>query len=109
MKDVFIKNGEARFLKKVDGKTFRMLVRSRGMRAIISEMEVGAVSELYHHEGEEIHIMLKGKVEYQVGDHSYILEECDVFWHRSDVPHQAKNVGNEKAIYMTVGVPPEVM
>ena len=109
MKDVFIKKGEAKFLKKVDGKTFRMLVRSKGMRATISEMEVGALSELYHHKGEEIHIMLKGKVEYQVGDHSYIMEEGDVLWHHSDVPHRAKNIGSEKAVYMTVGIPPETM
>ena len=105
MKEVFIKKGEAKFLKKVDGKIFKMLVKSKNMRAVISEMEVGALSESYHHEGEEIHIMLKGKVEYRVGDHSYIMEEGDVLWHSSNAPHRARNIGNEKAIYLTVGVP----
>ncbi len=108
MKDVFIKKGEAKFLKKVEGKTFKMLVRSKRMRAVISEIEVGALSELYRHEGEEIHIMLEGEVEYQVGDHSYLMEEGDVLWHRSDVPHRARNVGSRKAIYLTVGTPPEM-
>jgi len=70
---------------------------------------VGALSESYRHEGEEIHIMLKGKVEYQVGDRSYVMEEGDVLWHSSDVPHRAKNVGREKAVYLTVGMPSEVL
>ncbi|RLF44363.1 MAG: hypothetical protein DRN17_04615 [Thermoplasmata archaeon] len=37
------------------------------------------------------------------------MEEGDVLWHRSHVPHRAKNIGSEKAVYMTVGIPPETM
>ncbi|MEA2054936.1 MAG: cupin domain-containing protein [Candidatus Thermoplasmatota archaeon] len=109
MKEIFIKKGEAKFIKSVDEKTFKMLVKSSQMQAITAEMEGGAISEFYRHDGEELHIVLKGKIEYQVGENSYEMEEGDVLWHSSNLPHRAKNIGKEKAIYLTVGVPPTFM
>jgi len=63
----------------------------------------------YLHEGEEIHLVLSGKIDYHVGDEVYRLNEGDTLWHPSDVTHYAENVGDEKASYVTVSSPPTFM
>lgn len=72
------------------------------------EIEPGASSEVYEHEGEEIKIFIQGKVEYTVGEKVYRLKEGDVLWHMSDIPHRVKNIGDTKAIFFTVDTPPTV-
>ena len=109
MDEIFMKKGEEKYKTEEPGKLFRMLVKSERMEAVISEMEVGVESKLYKHDGEEIHILLKGKIEYRVGENFYVMEEGDTLWHRSDLPHGAKNIGNKKAVYLTVGSPPTFM
>jgi len=52
---------------------------------------------------------MQGKVKYEVGNKSYVLEEGDVLWHKSTIPHRSTNIGDKKAIYFTVGVPPTFM
>lgn len=106
---LFIKKGEAKYEKKRNGKLYKMLMKSERMEAIISELEPDTESRLYKHEGEEIHIILKGEVEYAVGERSYKMGEGDVLWHSSNLFHQAKNKGKEKAVYLTVGSPPTFM
>lgn len=106
---LFIKKGEAKYEKRRNGKLYKMLMKSERMEAIISELEPDTESRLYKHEGEEIHIILEGEVEYAVGERSYKMEEGDVLWHSSDLSHQAKNKGKEKAVYLTVGSPPTFM
>ena len=109
MDEIFMKKGEEKYKTEEPGKLFRMLMKSERMEAVISEMEVGVESKLYKHDGEEIHILLKGKIEYRVGENFYVMGEGDVLWHKSDVLHGAKNIGNKKAVYLTVGSPPTFM
>lgn len=109
MECVYIKKGEENTRKVVNGKTFRLLQRSKDMESIIAELEVGVESERYCHEGEEFHLMLKGVMEYTVDDKTYRLEEGDSLWHHSDIPHSAKNIGNGPAIYLTVSSPSTFM
>ena len=106
---IMIRKGEAKYERKKNGKLYRMLIKSDQMEAIISELEPFAESRLYKHEGEEIHIILKGKVEYMVGETSYILKKGDVLWHPSDLPHKAKNLEKDKSSYLTIGSPPTFM
>jgi quercetin dioxygenase-like cupin family protein len=84
-------------------------MKSTVMEAIISELEKETTSRLYKHDGEEIHLILEGEIEYQVGQRKFIMKKGDTLWHRSDIPHRAKNTGKEKAIYLTVGSPPTFM
>ncbi len=109
MDEIFIKKGEEKYKTKEHGKIFRMLMKSERMEAVISEIEIGVESKLYKHEGEEIHLLLKGKIEYRIGEKTYTMEEGDALWHQSNVPHGAKNIGDEKAVYLTVGSPPTFM
>ena len=106
---LFLKKGEATYEKRRNGKLYKMLMKSERMEAILSELKPNTESRVYKHIGEEIHIVLKGSVEYSVGAKRYEMEEGDVLWHPSDLPHQAKNKGNKKAMYLTVGSPPTFM
>ncbi|MGE6256922.1 helix-turn-helix domain-containing protein [Heyndrickxia sporothermodurans] len=49
------------------------------------------------HEGEECHLVLKGKVLAEQGEDSYIMEEGDTFSWCASVPHYVKNIGDEIA------------
>ena len=106
---VFIEKGEAEAIAHVGKKIFRLLFKSERMEGIIAEIEEGETSEFYRHEGEELHILLKGTIDYQVGDEIYHMHEGDMLWHESDIPHRAINVGNEKAVYITISTPPTFM
>ncbi len=109
MKSVFTKKGEEKKTKEVDGKTFRLMQKSSEMEAIVAELQPGKKSDEYRHEGEEIHLVLSGKIKYFVGDDVYKMEEGDTLWHPSDISHHAKNIGDEKAAYVTVSSPPTFM
>ncbi len=106
---VYIEGGEEKEIEEVDGKLFRLLQKSDEMEAIIAELEVGAKSDEYFHKGEEIHLVLEGKIEYRVGNQVFEMKEGDTLWHPSDVPHSAENLGEKKAIYLTVSTPPTFM
>ncbi len=106
MKSVFIKKDEEKERREVDGKIFRLLQKSGEMEAIIAELEVGGKSKIYRHQGEEFHLVLKGVIEYTVGDEVYIMETGDSLWHPSNISHSAKNIGKEKAVYLTISTPP---
>ncbi len=109
MKCVYVKKGNEIEMKKVDGKLFRLLQKSNEMESIIAELEVGVGSRRYRHQGEEFHIVLKGRMEYKVGDEVYTMEAGDSLWHPSDIYHSARNIGNERLVYLTVSTPPTFM
>jgi transcriptional regulator with XRE-family HTH domain len=52
------------------------------------------------HEGEECHLVVKGKILAEQGEDSYILEEGDTFSWCASVPHYVKNIGNEPAVVL---------
>ncbi len=109
MKSKYLKKGKEKEIKEVDGKLFRLLQKSDKMEAIIAELETDAESDRYCHEGEEIHLVIKGEIEYRVGDEVYNMKAGDTLWHPSDISHSAKNIGVEKAVYLTVSTPPTFM
>jgi quercetin dioxygenase-like cupin family protein len=109
MDAILRKKGASQMERVINRKLFRLLIKTEKLEGIICELEPGASSEFYHHKGEEVRIMIKGSIEYQVGEKTYTLKEGDVLWHRSDVPHRGTNTGKGKAVYFTVGVPPTFM
>ena len=52
------------------------------------------------HEGEECHLVLKGKILAEQGEDSFTLEEGDSFSWNASVPHFVKNIGDEEAIIL---------
>jgi quercetin dioxygenase-like cupin family protein len=103
---IFIKKGEEKSITKKPGKLYRLMFKSHTMEAIIAELDPHTESKWFQHEGEEMHLVLQGEMEYTVDEKSYKLTEGDILWHISKLKHHARNIGSEKVIYMTVGTPP---
>ena len=101
-----IKRGTSEYERKIAGKKYMYLIKTEKLGGILVEIEPGAYSEFYEHEGEEIKIVIRGKIEYTVGEKVYRLKEGDVLWHQSDIPHRIKNSGDKKASCFTVDTPP---
>jgi quercetin dioxygenase-like cupin family protein len=101
-----IKKGASEYERKIAGKKYKYLIKTEQLGGILVEIEPGADSEFYEHEGEEIKIVIKGEIEYTVGKKVYRLKEGDVLWHQSSIPHRIKNSGDKKAICFTVDTPP---
>ena len=106
---IFIKKGEEKSKTERPGKLYRMMVKSDQMEAIISELEPHSESRWYQHDGEELHLVLEGEMEYTVDEKAYKLSEGDLLWHPSTLKHRAKNISDEKTTYITIGTPPTFM
>ena len=103
---IFIKKGNQKSEISKPGKLYRLMFKSDEMEAIVSELDAHTESRWFKHKGEEMHLVLQGKMEYIVGEKSYNLSEGDILWHQSNIKHRAKNTSNEKVVYITIGTPP---
>ena len=106
---ILLKSGDQIKKIKRPGKLFRLMIKSKNMEAIIAEMDPHTTSRWYKHDGEEVHYILEGEIEYEVGDKSFHLGKGEVLWHKSDIRHRAKNITNKKVKYATIGTPPTFM
>jgi len=106
---ILLKSGEQLSKTKTPGKVFRLMVKSTKLEAIIAEIDPHTESRWYKHNGEELHYVLEGEIEYDVGDKSYKIHTGELLWHKSDVKHRARNTTDKKAKYATVGTPPTFM
>jgi transcriptional regulator with XRE-family HTH domain len=69
-----------------------------GLSLRLVEFPLGAsTGEKKAHEGEECHLVLKGKILAEQGEDSYILEQGDTFSWCASVPHYVKNIGDDVA------------
>ena len=106
---ILIKKGHEKSITEKPGKLYRLMIKSQKMETVIAELDHLAESNWFKHGGEEMHLVLQGEMEYIVGENSYRLSEGDILWHRSDLKHKAKNIGEEKLIYITISTPPTFM
>ena len=106
---ILMRSGDEKSRTQTPGKLFRLMIKSKKLEAIIAEIEPHTSSRWYKHEGEEIHYVLEGEIEYDVGEKSYKLHKGDLLWHNSNIEHRAKNISDKKAKYATVGTPPTFM
>lgn len=82
---------------------------ARHLQIILStiEPEAGSGDEPYAHGSEEeCVIVLKGRLEFWVGDERYELEEGDALLFDSRTPHRNRNPGPTKAEVLWVLTPP---
>ena len=103
---IYLKSGDQIKKTQSPGKLFRLMIKSKNMEAIIAEIEPYTSSRWYKHDGEELHYVLEGTIEYEVGDKSFKLEKGELLWHKSNIKHRAINNTDKKAKYATVGTPP---
>jgi quercetin dioxygenase-like cupin family protein len=101
--------GQYQAVRRMRDREFRLKFKTEHMEGVMAQIEPYDIMEPYIHEGEEVHIILDGRVEYMVGKESFVMRPGDVLWHRSDVLHGARNIGDVTARYFTVGVPPTFM
>jgi len=101
-----LKKGEQKIKIERPGKFFRLMIKSERLEAIIAEIDPHTSSRWYQHYGEELHYILEGEIDYEVGEKSYKLKKGELLWHKSNVKHRANNKTNKKAKYATVGTPP---
>lgn len=106
---LFVKKGDEAHIIKKPGRLYRFIVQSKKMEALIAELDPHTESKWFQHDGEEMHLVIQGEMEYTVDDKSYKLSEGDILWHKSMLKHRARNIGAEKVIYITIGTPPTFM
>ncbi|MCX5800798.1 MAG: cupin domain-containing protein [Candidatus Eisenbacteria bacterium] len=61
-----------------------------------------------HPTTDELFFILKGKVEFRVGDRQLVAVEGDLVQGRMDIPHTFKNIGDEPAAFLSVKGPKPV-
>ena len=61
-----------------------------------------------HPTTDELFFVLKGKLEFKVGDKVVVAAEGDLVQGRMNVPHTFKNIGNEPAAFLSVKGPKPV-
>jgi quercetin dioxygenase-like cupin family protein len=69
---------------------------------IVIEAEKSHDGVGFQHEGEEFVYVLKGAVEYQVGDHVNVLKKGDSLHFNSGIKHDLKNTGKTDAELIVV-------
>ena len=107
---IFIKEGEEKSRSEKPGKLYRLLIKSKNMESIITELDPHMESRWFKHEGEELHLVLEGEMEYTVGEKSYRMSKGDILWHKSSLKHRAKNISDDEVVrYITVGTPSTFM
>ena len=65
----------------------------------------GVDNTAYPHQGEEFSMVMQGTILYTAGDEAYELTSGDTVFHKSNVPHQWQNIGDEEAVVLTVTTP----
>ncbi len=107
---ILISNSAIKKTLDFEGKHLELLFKSGRMEGILIEVEPGEnFGKQFRHDGEELHFVIEGEIEYMVGDNTYKMGVGDCLWHNSDIPHGARNTGTRKAKYLTIGVPPTFM
>lgn len=82
---------------------------AKRLQVILSVIEPGEGSgpEPYSHESdEECVLVLKGTLEFRVGEESYLLDEGDSLLFESRTPHWNRNPGPAKAEVLWITTPP---
>jgi transcriptional regulator with XRE-family HTH domain len=81
---------------------------SRNLELVLLELRPGSASwsKLRCHDGQECHLVVKGRVRAHHGDETYLLEEGDsIFWDGT-VPHRLENMGDKVAHVLIALTPP---
>lgn len=78
------------------------LSSTKNMRMIIVEFPPGASTgdSPHAHEGEEVHVVMKGRIYAEQGDDSAEFGEGDSFSWNACTPHWVKNIGEDTAIVL---------
>lgn len=78
------------------------LATTKHVRMMIVEIPPGSSTgeKPRAHEGEEVHLVMKGQIFAEQGEEGVILTEGDSFSWNACTPHKVKNIGEETALIM---------
>lgn len=81
---------------------------NRQMEVMMAKIEVGASScdEPLSHPGEEFIFVLRGQMRVDIGDDTYLLDECDSIYFFAAIPHKLTCVGEEDLVIISAITPP---
>lgn len=93
-----------------DGVSYRQLgsTASSSIQMLYEVYQSGAESGrvMLSHEGEEVGLVISGKLEVTVAGEKQVLEAGDGYLFASTKPHRFRNVGKEKCIVVSACTPP---
>jgi transcriptional regulator with XRE-family HTH domain len=105
-----VKRDKRKTLHPCPGVTYHLLSKNlQGkIEFLLATYEVGAStgSEPYTHRGEECALVLKGKLEVQIGSFVYVLKKDDSISFSCEIPHRVRNVGKIPAVSIWCITPP---
>lgn len=81
---------------------------NKKMELIEFYLDPGAAtcSEPLTHIGEECTIVIKGRMEIQIGEKVFLLDEGDSIYYPGEIPHKIVARGEEKLIFISAITPP---
>ena len=102
-----IRKDERATPRKVDGEAVGLLFKSEVMEGILVELEaVTGFEGTYRHNGEEMHLVREGEVEFTLVEETFLCQKGDILWHDSGLEHRIYNPGMAPAAYLTILAPP---
>lgn len=105
-----VKKGQRKILHPSPGVTYHLLSRNlQGkIEFLLAIYEAGANtgSAPYTHRGEECALVLKGRLEIEVGSSTYLLEKDDSISFSCEIPHRIRNAGKGSAVSIWCITPP---
>lgn len=103
------KDQRKKIMIEVDLTHFELLspnLRNKKMEGLIIRMEEGGVSGEKTHVGEEVGLVIKGKICVSLEGKEHIMEEGDSIYFPSTIPHRIENIGDSEAVLFWVMTPP---
>lgn len=81
---------------------------NRKMEVFMARLEPGAVScdVPLGHPSEECIFVLQGKMEIQIGEDKYIVEQGDSIYYDGSAPHKITSIGDEALVFISSTTPP---
>jgi len=105
-----VRKNERKILHPSPGVTYHLLTKNlQGkIEFLLAFYGVGASTgpKPYTHRGEECALVLKGKLEVQIGSSVYMLEKDDSISFSCEIPHRIRNVGKVPAVSIWCITPP---
>ncbi len=105
-----VRKSERKILHPSRGVTYHLLSRNlQGkIEFLLAIYDAGASTgnEPYSHRGEECALVLKGKLEVQIGSFAYTLGKDDSISFSCEIPHRVRNVGKVPAVSIWCITPP---
>jgi transcriptional regulator with XRE-family HTH domain len=108
--DLVVKRGQRKKMLLDDGESqFELLssnLQNKSMEALVIRLKRGHTSPEKTHVGEEVGLVVKGKICVTLGGVKHILEEGDSIYYSATIPHMIGNIADSEVVLFWVMTPP---